>query len=329
MRIAIALIPVIVFLVFLLLLDSFKLVKVPILLLSIAWGMLSAIIAYFLNTWLVALTDPAPGVFQRYIAPAAEETVKMAFILLLIRGHRIGFMIDGAIYGFAIGAGFSLIENIWYLWGNPSSNLLMWTVRGFGTAIMHGGTVSIFAILMMQAFDRGKATWLSFLYAWLSIMVMHSFFNHFVLPPVGMMFFYLLVIALSEVIIFRYSERNLRNWLELEFDSEVKLLAMIRRGHFAETHAGQYIHSIKSRFSPMVVVDMLAYIALYLELSIKAKSRLMLKEAGLAIPKDASIRDQLSELKALERNIGITGTLAISPVLRISKKDLWKWSLLK
>jgi len=143
------------------------------------------------------------------------------------------------------------------------------------------------------------------------------------------MFFTLVIIAVAEYIIFRYSEKNLRKWLELEFDSEVKLLMMIRKGQFARTHAGEYLTSIKYRFSQMAVVDLLAYIALYLELSIKAKSRLMLHEAGLPVGRDESVSDRLAELKALEKNIGLTGILAISPVLRISRRDLWKWSTLR
>lgn len=113
-----------------------------------------------------------------------------------------------------------------------------------------------------------------------------------------------MIIAVAEYIIFRYSEKNLRKWLELEFDSEVKLLMMIRKGQFARTHAGEYLTSIKYRFSQMAVVDLLAYIALYLELSIKAKSRLMLHEAGLPVGRDESVNDRLAELKALEKISG-------------------------
>ena len=36
-----------------------------------------------------------------------------------------------------------------------------------------------------------------------------------------------------------------------------------------------------------------------------------------------------SELKELEKNIGQTGMFAISPILKIKKKDLWKLSLNK
>lgn len=329
MKIVIALLPVLVFLFFLILMDSFKLVKIPYLILCIIWGMFCAIGAYFINSYLLSEMSIERQVFSRYIAPVMEETLKMAIILVLIWKGRIGFMIDGAIYGFGVGAGFALFENIWYLWELNSASLLLWTVRGFGTAIMHGGTTSVFSILLMQAFDKGTRSLIPIIYSWIAAMAIHSFFNHFVLPPVATMFFTLIIIAVTEFIIFRYSEKNLRKWLELEFDSEVKLLMMIRKGQFGRTNAGEYITFIKDRFSQMAVVDMLAYIALYLELSIKAKSKLMLHEAGIPVTKDESIDNRLAELKALEKNIGITGVLAISPVLRISRRDLWKWSTLK
>lgn len=329
MKIVIALLPVVVFLLFLILMDSFKLVKIPYLILCILWGMLCAVGSYFINSFILTETGVERQILSRYIAPAIEETLKMAVILFIIRKGKVGFMIDGAIYGFGVGAGFALIENIWYLSELNSASLLLWTVRGFGTAIMHGGTTSVFSILLMQAFDKRTGRFLPVLYSWLAAILIHSFFNHFVLPPVATMFFTLVIIAVAEYIIFRYSEKNLRKWLELEFDSEVKLLMMIRKGQFARTHAGEYLTSIKYRFSQMAVVDMLAYIALYLELSIKAKSRLMLHEAGLPVGRDESVSDRLAELKALEKNIGLTGILAISPVLRISRRDLWKWSTLR
>lgn len=329
MKIIIALLPVVVFLLFLILMDSFKLVKIPFLILCIFWGMICASGSYFINSSILTASAIDRQVLSRYMAPFVEEALKMTVILLLIRIGRIGFMIDGAIYGFAVGAGFALIENIWYLSELTTASLLLWAVRGFGTAIMHGGTTSVFSILMMQAFDKRRSKLVPILYSLAAAMLIHSFFNHFMLPPVAMMFFYMVIIAVAEYIIFRYSEKNLRKWLELEFDSEVKLLMMVRKGQFAKTHAGEYLNSVKDRFSQLAVVDMLAYIALYLELSIKAKSKLMLHEAGIPAVKEESITNRLAELKALEKNIGLTGILAISPVLRISRRDLWKWSSLK
>jgi len=238
-------------------------------------------------------------------------------------------MVDGAIYGFAVGAGFALVENIYFLYEINSNNVALWIVRGFGTAIMHGGTTSILAIIIMRAIDKQHTLLLPSLIGLISAIIIHSLYNHFILPPVVTMLFILSIVTVIEIIIFRSSEKSLRKWLELEFDSEVKLLSMIRKGKFIDTRSGEYLMTIKNRFSGLVVVDLFAYISLYLELSIRAKSKLMLHEAGLDVPRDEEISLKLDELKSLEKNIGITGLLAISPILRISRKNLWKWSMLK
>ncbi|MCK4818736.1 hypothetical protein KA005_23390 [bacterium] len=38
---------------------------------------------------------------------------------------------------------------------------------------------------------------------------------------------------------------------------------------------------------------------------------------------------QPNELKALRKNIGKTGMIAIRPILRMNNKDLWKLTVLK
>ena len=69
--------------------------------------------------------------------------------------------------------------------------------------------------------------------------------------------------------------------------------------------------------------DLLCYIRIYLELSIRAKTNLMLKESGFPVKND-DVKDKLNELKYLTKNIGKAGLLAISPILRMNKKDVWK-----
>ena len=53
--------------------------------------------------------------FSRYVAPFTEEIAKAGFIGLLIARGRVGFLVDAAVQGFAIGTGFALVENATYL----------------------------------------------------------------------------------------------------------------------------------------------------------------------------------------------------------------------
>ncbi|MFZ4548199.1 MAG: hypothetical protein ACOYN4_12220, partial [Bacteroidales bacterium] len=75
--------------------------------------------------------------------------------------------------------------------------------------------------------------------------------------------------------------------------------------------------------------DMYCFISLYLELSMKAKTMMMLKENDIEIPVDPELSLKIRELKALKKSIGRGGYLAIAPVLRMNHKDLWKISMLE
>jgi len=329
-KIVISLIPVFLLLFLLLFLDSLKLVRLSLLISCLCWGILSAMLCLIINTWLLNHIECSFNTYSGFIAPVVEEGFKMIFILILMKRNRIGFLIDGAIYGFAVGAAFAFSENIFYLFhfaGNDG-NLTVWIIRGFGTAVMHGGTTAIFGILCMGASNRKSPAGFNIFLGLCVAALIHGGFNQFFISPLITTVFIIFGVPLTIVIVFRGNEKSIRNWMELEFDSEVSLLRMIRHGHFTETKSGIYLQSIKHYFPAETVMDIYCFIQLHLELSMKAKSYIMLKENDLEILPDPDIPNKLKELKALRHNIGRTGLLAISPVFRMSEKDLWKLSLL-
>ena len=183
-RIGVSLLPVFAFLAVLIVLDSYKLVKLRAVLLAIVLGCAVALVCLVLNRWLLDVLDLDFRTFSKYLAPLVEETFKAMYIVYLIKAKRVGFMVDAAIHGFAVGAGFAFVENLVYLQMLESSGILVWIVRGFGTAVMHGTTTAIFAILAQNAVERkGTDAWFLFLLPLLAAVVTHSIYNHFFLPP--------------------------------------------------------------------------------------------------------------------------------------------------
>jgi len=329
MDILVSFLPVVIFLLFLLYLDSFKLVKKNDVFTSFFWGVFSASSAYYIITTVIKNSTLSVHTYSQFIAPVVEECLKAVFLILMIRKNKIGFIIDGAILGFSIGTGFAFMENLYYLHTLETTNMAIWIVRGFGTAVMHGGTTAIAAIIIMRSADDTKRSLAVTAKALLAAILLHSIYNQFWVSPVlsAMIIFITLPLLLNAV--FRQSESSLRQWLEIEFDSEVSILRMIRTGLFSETRSGKYISSLKEKFAPDIIVDILCYIRIYLELSLKAKSNMMLKEAGFPVNKDKEIKEKLTELEYIKKHIGKTGLLAISPVLRMNRNDLWKFGQLQ
>src|SRR4029079_11005422 len=111
----IALAPVVIFLAVLFFMDSFRLVRPSSIVLALIYGAGAAFACEALHGWLQPAAGFEPMVFSRYVAPITEEIAKAAFITLLIARGRVGFLVDAALQGFAIGTGFALIENATYL----------------------------------------------------------------------------------------------------------------------------------------------------------------------------------------------------------------------
>ena len=114
-KIAVSLLPVFIFLGALIVFDSYKLIKLRSVLLTILMGCIVAGICLFVNSGLTRLLSLELKLYTRYVAPIAEELLKSLYLVYLIKSEKVGFMVDAAIYGFAIGAGFAFIENIFYL----------------------------------------------------------------------------------------------------------------------------------------------------------------------------------------------------------------------
>jgi RsiW-degrading membrane proteinase PrsW (M82 family) len=322
-------VPVLLFLVTLMFLDSYKLVSWRAVLQAIGVGLLAAGVALLANRGALDGLRLDPPLVKRYWAPVVEETLKALFVLFLIRTHRVGFMVDAGIQGFAVGTGFALLENVYYARALGDFGPVLWVVRGLGTAVMHGSTTAIVGIAAKDLADRHPSSALRPLLPGLLLAVLvHSFFNHLVLNPLVTTCLLLLVMPLLLLLVFERSERATRAWLGSGIDSDVELLELILSEEIAASRVGRYLESLKSRFPGAVVADMLCLLRIYLELSLAAKGILLARSAGIRIPVDQHLRANFGELRYLEKAIGPTGRLAILPFMRTSSRDLWQLYML-
>ena len=331
-RVVVSLVPVFLFLVALFALDSFKLVRPALLARALVAGTLAALGCLLIARTVATSSWIEMSTYSRLVAPLVEEAGKAALVVFLIRRKRVGFMVDAAIVGFATGAGFATIENLYYLLAVDDPNLILWVIRGFGTAVLHGGATAIMGIVSKLFADvHGNERALIFLPGYGAAVVSHAFFNHFVLwfPPIVAALGVLTALPCLILAVFARSERTLREWLEVGFGSDVELLDMLRSGEVRETRIGQYLRTLRDRFPGEVLADMLCYLEMWVELSIKAKGRLLLREAGMVPQPDPVIAERLKELAFLERSIGVTGRLALLPFIHGGSRDEWEVEMLK
>jgi RsiW-degrading membrane proteinase PrsW (M82 family) len=326
---AIGLLPALCFLAALLLLDSYKLLRLRMVLTVIGVGGVVAGICYVLNTLLLDHTGLPFATYSHYVAPAIEESLKAAVVIVLIRTRRIGFLVDASVLGFAVGAGFATVENLYYLGQLAGPQTGTWIVRGFGTAILHGGLQAIFAALVLTDVDaRGKLGIRAVLPPLVLIILVHAAFNQFTLSPLIETVLVLVCIPPLLAWVFARSERMLRSWLGTGFDADQELLGQLQSDTFSQSHAGQYLYKLRERFPGKVVADLFCYLQLYVELALYAKGTLMLRESGIDVPIDEEIRAKLQEMEYLERSVGRAGLLTLQPLMHTSRRDLWQLHML-
>jgi protease PrsW len=327
----IALVPVLLFLAALVHLDAFKLLRLRTVLALVGAGALAAGASYLANTYAYAHFNGNFVAYSRYLSPWIEEGLKAAVLVFLIRTRRVGLAVDAGIAGFAVGTGFALIENLYYLASSPDSTVAVQVIRGFGTAIMHGGTTTVLAMISATLYERwpqgGSQLLLPGL---LAAVALHTGFNILLVRPALAALAILVALPLTTHLVFRHSEQTLRDWLESDLDSNVQLLGSINTGTFLDSNAGRYLQALRERFRGEDLADMLCCLRLHAELALRAKGILLLRESGLEEPPlDEDTRDKLAELVQLRRAIGRAGALALRPLMMATGKDLWELTLLK
>ncbi len=331
MRAPIALGPVVLFLVGLVQLDGYKLLRLRMVLAMVAAGGLAAGASYLVNNYAYAHFSGDFTAYSRYMSPWIEEFLKAVLLVFLMRTRRVGLPVDAGIAGFAIGTGFALIENLYYLASRPDTALPVQVIRGFGTAIMHGGTATVLAMISTTLYEeRPHGGPHLLLPGFLAAVALHTGFNHLLVRPALATLAILVVLPLVIYLVFRYSERSLRDWLDTDLDSNVQLLESINRGTFLDSNSGRYLQALRDRFRGEDLADMLCCLRLHAELALRAKGVLLLRESGMdELPLDQETRDKLAELTHLKRAIGRAGVLALRPLMMATGKDIWELTLLK
>jgi RsiW-degrading membrane proteinase PrsW (M82 family) len=321
LAVALSLVPVIAFLCALHALDTYKLLTLRRILIAIVAGIGAALLTLPINTVMFRWLGSSLG---EWIGPVVEELLKAIFPLWCIRSHRVGFPVDAGIVGFATGAGFSLVENLLYINSVADGTPVLWLVRGLGTAVMHGTTTAIIAMLAITSVDRRRRNVLVTACGFLIAFAVHIFHNTSLLQPIQMAAVILMGAPALLAAVFWKSEQALARWLSAKLDQDIEVIEMIDSGMFLDSNAGRYLQSLSNSFRPEVVGDMLCLIRLSAQLSAQAKGNLLRQELGFEPEHDPELTAKLKEMQFLEDSIGRAGRRALAPLAPRRVRDLWE-----
>ena len=174
----------------------------------IALGGAAAGLSYLANIGLLGATGMDFDTYARTLGAAGRGGAARALVILaLVRTHRIGFLVDAAIFGFAVGAGFAMVENLYYLQALSDASLggldrarLRHRLAARRRAVDLRGDA---ARPGRPARPHGPGRGLP---ALLAAAVLHAGFNQFVLPPIFQTLALMLLLPPLMMFVFARSE---------------------------------------------------------------------------------------------------------------------------
>lgn len=332
-----ALLPVLALLAVFIWLDAFDLMNSREIALLLFAGAVGAVAAWplagrFLDTLPIGYSN-----YSRFVAPWIEEAIKAAIIIILFRMNRIGYKLDAVISGFAIGAGFSVVENIIYLVRFPDYGTGTWLVRGFGTAIMHGTTLAVLAAIAHEFAERETreaAADFDFSLMWFvpgygAAVALHTAFNQFPDRPLIAMLGAAIIGPIALIGVLHMGSAEAQRWLAAECAEHRDQVEALRSGRWPQGPSGKKIAALASRVDPESGRRIRRYWELQAWLVAEAEETMIEEAEGDAEYDAGQVRAAFDELDGLRRALGRSTFAALSALLPFSRNDLWEVSELR
>jgi len=332
-----ALVPVLLLLTLFVSFDAFKLMSLKELLLLLLFGGFAAVASYPVSGRLIDTLPIGFSNYSRFVAPWLEEAIKGAVVVALFRLNKIGFKLDAVLSGFAIGAGFSVIENIIYLIRLPDYGVGTWLVRGVGTAVMHGITLAILAATAHELSERETREVASdfnfnllwFVPGYLAAVALHTAFNQLPDRPLLAMLGASMFAPIAILAIFQFGTSEAQKWLVMEHRQHQAELDALTAGRWPDGAAGARVAALAARAGEQVSDRMRQYWQTLAYLVVEAEAALLEEVEGTARFDRTKIEQAFGELERLKTSLGCATYAALNQVLPFSRNDYWEVRELK
>ncbi len=304
-------------------------------LLCFAWGALGGVgLSFLFNTYVAYPTIMKYGwsLLLLYVlfAPIAEEMTKSLALLYVSRRPEFTYFVDGAIYGFAGGIGFSIVENFIYLSQNPGMGITLAVSRAFSTCLMHGTAAGLVGIAIGRVRFRQRAgRSLGLLGGWLAAMLLHAAFNSITqsaslartlqaLIPIGVGFTGVGLIAYF----ISLGLREQKQWLADTLDRKVGISG-------AEVRAAQSYNTLEELLAPILkqfpqkTEQVMNLVLLQAQLGIKRKVHQKIGDPKQKAQLAQEIAQMQIEMEKLRKAIGPYIMIYVRQVFPEGALNIW------
>lgn len=290
-------------------------------LICFGWGLVAFFLSLQANTFILSAVRDYTLVVT-FIGPVVEEVFKSLLLIYFVRRSDFTYFVDGAIYGFAIGIGFAVIENLFYLSaGATDQGLLVALSRVFSTSLMHGSACALVGIALGRLrFGRGLRRSLSVLLGWAAAMTLHSVFNNIVSGQAGTLALVILVgmgvggVGLVAAFIF-WGLADERRWLRETLKLDVGVSAGESEVVQKMEDLDALLAPIAERFGAQKRKEVETFLRLQAQLGLKAKVRELSPDPKLREELGAQIAGLRQQVDVLRREVGLHCMLYVRMII--------------
>lgn len=248
-----------------------------------------------------------------WVAPVVEELIKSLALIYLGRRPDFTYFVDGAIYGFAAGIGFSILENFFYISqaASASQGPLLVVSRSFSTCLMHGSASALVGVAVGRfRYGRGRTRILSAILGWGAAIALHVTFNRVVTfwqgsaLLIGSVGLGLAGVGLISLFI-RWGLAEEKRWIDEKLGMDLR----VTKGEKALVGELQDLEHllapIRERFGKEKANLVADFLLKQAQLGIKQKSSEMAGDPALKQQVEEQVAALRVEIDALRRQVGV------------------------
>ncbi|MBN1178322.1 MAG: PrsW family intramembrane metalloprotease [Anaerolineae bacterium] len=282
------------------------------------WGALGAyLIAEFLN---FRIATPLAGIIGGstmliatvWVAPIVEEIGKSLWVFYISRRPEFTYFVDGMIYGFASGIGFSIHENFLYMQMDPTQGIGTALTRSFSTCLMHGtASALVGGAVGWFRFQKRSGRILAMIGGWAMAFGLHTLFNRVawawmdagIWGTIGGMAIGLAGVGAIAVFI-TLGIREQRKWLKETLDRRVGVTSAESRIIQEYEDLEDIIEPITKQF-PRDADNIRAFLHRQVQIGLKTKVRQKINDPKMEAKLDEEIAQLRQEMEQIRRETGV------------------------
>ena len=308
--------------------DFYQTGQFKLILLSLSWGVCAYGLAAITNIALEYLRLADRENIVRTYAPFQEEIFKGLYLLFLVRRRLFSYSVDGAIYGFATGIGFAILENFEYVIKDPAIAGLVALQRISSANLVHGTSSAILGIALgVFQLKRTRSRWLILTVGFFLAIGMHMFYNFIshtgtsLLSAIG-------IGILGTVFIYLVMQRGKKqaqNWIKqmLGMDDRVTQGEVTAVGRLPDM--GNLLRPVLERFGPETAGKVENLFYLQARLGIKRRTlEGFEKDPLMRTAAMAEIGELRTEMDAARREIGAYPMLFVRGLFTEEMASVWE-----